>query len=346
MSAFFQVFGRLLAALMFGWLQAIQWIVQLLRGRLANLRARSRLPGRAARGSDWHCTPLRHPSYRQPDPLIYDQYFLMSLGLAVTWNNPDIELRKDGVAVSSSQILPDTEYEIVARVWNGSTDAPVLGLPVRFSYLGFGIGTISHPIDAGLPTHVDLGVKGGVNCPAFAAKRWRTPKEPGHYCLQVVLDWLDDANPLNNLGQENLSVGVAHSPALFTFALRNDGNERRAYRFEVDSYRPPEPRPCEEVRAPNEAEQRANGVAPAAYRLTPSIDPAVRARHVAEAYPLPRGWSVRFAPAEPVLEAGEALPIRVEVTPPAGYTGTQPVNVRAIHGITPAGGVTLIVTQG
>ena len=109
-------------------------------------------------------------AYRKPDPLIYDQYFLMSLGLAVTWDNPDIELRRGDVLVSSSEILPDTDYEIVARIWNGSTDAPIVNLPVYFSYLEFGIGTIAHKIDGGRPTYVDLGVKGGPDCPAFAQK--------------------------------------------------------------------------------------------------------------------------------------------------------------------------------
>ena len=40
--------------------------------------------------------------YRRPDPLIYDQYYLMAQGLAVTWDNPDIQLYdKIGNPVSS-----------------------------------------------------------------------------------------------------------------------------------------------------------------------------------------------------------------------------------------------------
>ena len=34
------------------------------------------------------CVPINHPNFKRPDPLIYDQYYLMSLGLAVTWQNP------------------------------------------------------------------------------------------------------------------------------------------------------------------------------------------------------------------------------------------------------------------
>lgn len=346
MTRLIRAIAAFLAALLLGWLQALLALVRLLSGRLARWSAQSKLPGRAARGSDSHCNPLRHPSYHQPDPLIYDQYFLMSLGLAVTWDNPDIELRRGGVVVSSSDVLPDTDYDIVARVWNGSTEAPVVRLPVYFSYLEFGIGMTSHAIDNGLPTHVDLGVKGGVDCPAFATKRWRTPREPGHYCLQVVLDWLDDANPLNNLGQENLSIGVAHSPAQFAFALRNDAAQRRDFRFEVDTYRLPQAPPCDEVRMPTKAQRRETAAQPAAYRLAPVLDPAVRARHDPQAYPLGEGWLVAFDPPAPVLDAGETTRIQVTVTPPAAFVGSQPVNVRAVHGTTPAGGVTLVVTRG
>src|SRR4051794_36811621 len=82
-------------------------------------RARGELPGRRSRDADSNCIPIRHPAFHRPDPLIYAQYYLMSLGLAVTWDNPDIELRRNGVAVSSSLVQPDTDYEIVARVWNG-----------------------------------------------------------------------------------------------------------------------------------------------------------------------------------------------------------------------------------
>ena len=87
------------------------------------------------------CVKVPAPVYRRPDPLIYSQRYLMSQGLAVTWDNPDIQLFQAGVPVPSHTLAPATEYEIVARIWNGSTDAPAVNLPVRFSYLTFGIGT-------------------------------------------------------------------------------------------------------------------------------------------------------------------------------------------------------------
>ena len=138
----------------------------------------------------------------------------MSLGLAVTWDNPDIQLYENSAPVSSSQLKADTDYEIVARIWNNSTEAPVVNLPVHFTYMSFGVGTQSHGIG---DTQVNLGVKGGSNHPAFAHMLWHTPAAAGHYCIRVNLDWNDDANPNNNLGQENTNVVQAHSPGSSTF---------------------------------------------------------------------------------------------------------------------------------
>ena len=51
-------------------------------------------------------------------------------GLAVTWNNPDIQLYENGVAVSSSSLKPNADYVIDATIYNNSTEAPAVGLPV------------------------------------------------------------------------------------------------------------------------------------------------------------------------------------------------------------------------
>ena len=50
----------------------------------------------------------------RPDPLIYSQPYLMTQGLAVTWDNPGIELYDDGVLVPSSDLKPNHEYEASA----------------------------------------------------------------------------------------------------------------------------------------------------------------------------------------------------------------------------------------
>jgi hypothetical protein len=74
---------------------------------------------------------------------------------------------------------------------------------VRFYYLSFGAGTIKHYIGE---KFVDVPVKGASGLPAIVEHAWTTPSTAGHYCLQIELDWPDDANPDNNLGQENLNV--------------------------------------------------------------------------------------------------------------------------------------------
>jgi hypothetical protein len=81
------------------------------------------------------CSTLQSPVVLVPDPLIYDQYYLMSLGLPISWDNPDISIWQGGLQVSPSDLVPNTTYQVEARIWNNSTEAPVAGLPVIFSYL-------------------------------------------------------------------------------------------------------------------------------------------------------------------------------------------------------------------
>ena len=134
----------------------------------------------------------------------------------------------------SHWLEPGTEYEIVARIWNGSYTAPVAGLPVSFSFLSFGIGASVHAIAT---TFVDLGVKGSSSCPAFARCLWKTPDAGGHYCLQVELRWFDDANPANNLGQHNTDVKVLNSPkASFDLRVFNAVQTPSRIRLRADSY--------------------------------------------------------------------------------------------------------------
>ncbi|HSC91758.1 MAG TPA: hypothetical protein VLB86_08915 [Gaiellaceae bacterium] len=304
-------------------------ILRLIRDALARNRDLRRLPVRVRRAAPQHCVKISDPAYKRPDPLIYDQFFLMQQGLAVTWDNPDIELQQGGVAVPSHALLPDTEYDLIARIWNGSTEAPVVGLPVQFSYLSFGVGTVSHPIGQ---THVNLGVKGGPDHPAFAKVKWRTPHDPGHYCVRAWFTWLDDLNPNNNLGQENTDVGAVHSPAEFTFRLRNDTRRRERYRFEVDAYAIPPPDPC-----------RPRPKRPRPPRQAPGTVEHVPPQHDRRNAPLPAGWTVTFDPEHPVLAAGDEVDVAATVTAPDGFHGRQPVNVHAFTGEGLAGGVTLYV---
>jgi hypothetical protein len=167
-------------------------ILQILRGLTLGLPASVRallqwlcdiIHRRIRPGTD-QCDTLNSPVVRVPDPLIYDQYYHMSLGLPISWDNPDIKIFLNGVEVEPSSLAPATTYRIRARIWNKSNDAPVAELKVAFSYLSFGVATQSHPIGQ---TSVNLGVIGGPDHPAFAYMNWTTPAVPGHYCIPVNL---------------------------------------------------------------------------------------------------------------------------------------------------------------
>jgi hypothetical protein len=272
------------------------------------------------------CVPINHPNFKRPDPLIYDQYYLMSLGLAVTWQNPDIEILQGGIPVASTfELKPGTTYTVRARIWNSSTSGVCGDMPVVFTYLSFGVGTQSHPIGQ---TEVNLGVKGSASCPAYATMDWTTPALPGHYCVQVSFAWPDDLNPFNNLGQENTQVVMATSPGVFSFALRNAEGDRKDYRFAVDTFTLGPPPLCTDSRLAFKAGVQGG------------VSSVTRSRNSRAKNPLPAGWNVAFAPPAPTLVPGEQIDVTVTVTPPDSFTGDQPLNVHIFSGSTLIGGIT------
>ena len=298
----------------------LRWLCQAIRGQISH-------------GED-QCSTLTSPVILVPDPLIYDQYYLMSLGLPVTWDNPDISLFQGGEPVASSDLEAGTTYEIVARIWNNSTLAPVAGLPVVFSYLSFGVATQSNAIGQ---TVVNLGVKGGPDHPAFARMSWTTPAAAGHYCIQAKIEPVSDANWNNNLGQENTQVAAAHSPAVTSFALRNDTEWSQRYEFQVDAYTLQPLAPCPSGPAPP---GRTTGVALHQQLMSLSGQPPV------QPVPLPAGWQVILDPVTPELEPGEEITVSATVDPPAGFTGTQAVNVHAFRARADWAGAPAIVAGG
>lgn len=276
-------------------------------------------------------------AFRQPDPLIYSQYWLQSHGLAYTWQNPDISLElpsTPGQTVDAHALAPDTVHRVMAKVWNGSTDAPVAQLPVEVSYIDFGIGGVSVPIAT---TAVNLPVKGAPGTPAVASVDWRTPATPGHYCLQVRLVWPHDADPGNNLGQHNVDVKPLNSPrAEFRVPVRNDRRQPLEIRLELDTYELPALRRCP---SPPETggEDRDERLA---------RRERVKTEHGAGNDPVPEGWEVDLGrAAEPVrLDPGATEEIVVAVTAPDGFVGRQAFNINGMAGPTLIGGVTLIAT--
>jgi hypothetical protein len=269
--------------------------------------------------------------YKKPDPLIYSQSFLMAQGLAVTWDNPDIWLTElpasDGsmAPVASSSLAANHLYRIHALIHNGSLEAPVVGMPVEFSFLTFGIGMVSTAIGT---MAVNLAVKGAIGEPTEAFQDWETPAVPGHYCVQVHLVWPDDAELRNNLGQENVDVKKLNSPkATFQFPLRNDAAVVRHFQLEVNAYPRPVPPDCPEPAGPGRPRERD--------RL---------AAHRHGSHPLPETWSVQLAPAaEFTLRPGEQTNVVATVNVPETLAEPRPINIDAFADGTLAGGVTLYV---
>ena len=195
--------------------------------------------------------------------------------------------------------------------------------------MSFGAGTVRNYIGE---TYVDVPVKGSPTLPAEARMTWTTPPA-GHYCIQAELHWIDDANPLNNLGQENVDVKKLNSPnATFTFALRNTSARPRRFELRADSYAIPAKTPCADLTRP------ANPGGLANTRRDPY------ARHRPASCPIPAGWIVDFPGGrELALGPGEQHDVTVKITAIDGFVGTQPINVNAFDGAELVGGVTLYV---
>ncbi len=325
-----EVLPRLLKGLAYGWILGIIRLIKRFCEAIKAFCAYQKLSHSEQDEISDRCATFTNPAFHRPDPCIYSQQYLLKLGLPVTWDNPDIWLLLNGVVVPEHSLLPDTVYEINANVWNNSYFAPAVNLRVDFAFLSFGASTVVNPIGT---THVDLGVKGAPNCPALATMQWKTPPTPGHYCIQVNLLWADDANPDNNLGQNNVDVVPATSPANFSFRLRNNTKTSNNYVFEVDTYAIPQQPVC-----PPKLTAADKGSF--AERLR-----RVKAIHNKANFPIPPGWTVDITPPEVSLAPGDETDIAVSINPPAGFNQTTPFNVNVRSKDLYAGGVTLYVAK-
>jgi len=181
---------------------------------------------------------------RKPDPCLYDQFYLLSLGYAVTWDNPDIWITlPDGTPVNSYDLLADTDYLVNAQIHDASFD-PALATEVRCLYRPWSFNSPDRvPVELnpdGTERIVILHIPPWSQ--EIAQFHWHTPKTLGHFCLQVECYHPDDKNPNNNLGQENTQVvggnagQMIHAEAL----LFNRVETARRIRIEADQYRIPE----------------------------------------------------------------------------------------------------------
>jgi hypothetical protein len=170
--------------------ELVEWIRHVCELRRKGKALRDVRRGRPLRCSP-RCATVRPDVYKRADPLIYSQLYLMEQGLAVTWDNPDIQLFDGAVPVSSSELQAGRTYQVVATIYNNSTEAPAVGLPVAFSFRSFGVGAAITQLGTAV---VDLPVKGSPDHPVKAVMPWTTPATAGHYCLLVEPIWPDDAD--------------------------------------------------------------------------------------------------------------------------------------------------------
>lgn len=285
------------------------------------------------------CLPIPSGVWLQPDAYLYSQGYLMSLGMAVTWDNPDVELTDSGGAVvGSHDLLPLTDYEITARIHNRSNNAPAPGMPVVFTLLSFGAGGGSQPIGS---TVINLPVRAAPGEPALASIVWKTPPTSGHYCIEIHAVWADDANPLDNIGQHNTVIREVTPGQRFVLPIpvTNFIQGRDRLRARLDSYVLPE-RPL--TRGESEKARGERGK---------ESDESFRARVVRanspQGAPPPDAWSATLSSTEIQLRPDDTAVLEFQTTVPtaavAGFEQRFNVAVSEAANGRMIGGVTIIL---
>ena len=259
------------------------------------------------------CLPIPAGVWLRPDAYLYSQPALMALGIAVTWDNPDVRILDGaGNTVGSHDLLPSTTYRIQATIHNRSTDAPAPGMPVIFAPAGFGAGA---PTIAALATTIDLPVRAAPGEPALAEVTWTTPSVPGHYCIVITAIWPDDANPIDNVGQHNTVIRDA-APGerlIVTVPVFNPARDRASFVATVDSYVLPREPILAGEGAPLVLAEEARRSA------TSDEDPRLALIVTANArdrFPAPAAWHAMISPPELDLEPGGGRDLDFEATVP------------------------------
>lgn len=198
------------------------------------------------------CGQIPEPLIRRPDPCLYSQTYLMSQGLPVTWNNPDIWVALAAtpgvIEPDSYHLKADTDYIASVQVHNAATD-PAINVKVRLVYRPWSFNSPDL-----VPVETDSGgneVFKFVDIPAMGAAiaqfKWHTPKlQPGesaHFCLQAHVSHPMDINLANNMGQENTQV-YSQNPGFVSAGeiadidvpLFNTARRARTPRFRWDAY--------------------------------------------------------------------------------------------------------------
>ncbi len=289
------------------------------------------------------CLPIPSGVWLQPDAYLYSQPALMAMGIAVTWDNPDVRIVDGtGASIGSHDLLPSTDYRIQATIHNRSAAAPAPGMPVLFAPMGFGAGA---PLMKPIGTTIDLPVQGAPGEPALAEVLWTTPATPGHYCIVIAAVWPDDANPSDNIGQHNTVIRDAapRQRLIIKFPVFGPTDGRAKLFAAVDAYTLPR-----EPVHPGEAGPITIANRPSDGRLTDDERLAeIVAANARGRFPPPDAWQAKVTPGEVDLEAGAQLELEFETTVPSdAISGAQQrFNVVVTNADTAGlvGGVTVVV---
>jgi hypothetical protein len=144
-----------------------------------------------------------------------------------TWNSPDIQLYDaNGNPVDSNNLVFGQTYTVKVNVRN-KTAFPAQKAQVVFQWRDYGADGPWELLDT---RSVDVPA----NPPGLTtAQTDFPPPGTGHLCLRVNLEHIEDTNPANNSGQENLHVGYTSSPAEVCFMVWNLTKEPAPVHIEV-----------------------------------------------------------------------------------------------------------------
>jgi len=153
-----------------------------------------------------------------PDPWIYshnDRSTWDDPTDEIVWDNPDINIKLNGVTVSSMN--QNEIHDIEVTVHNRGSDSEI-PTTVTLYYAPFGGGVSWTPI-GDYPVNPEHE---GTDLAYFTLN----PPIPFSACLKVVLDHIDELpeNTINNIGLENIDVIQMSSPGERSFLIGNPTN--------------------------------------------------------------------------------------------------------------------------
>jgi hypothetical protein len=295
------------------------------------------ITGRKKRGTRVGCFTI--PQLRaRPDPYMYSQFWLFLRGIAFTWDNPDFAIIDplNGSVVDSHALAPHKEYLVRMTIHNSSIMKAV-DTTVTLEVLRFGAGTVT--LQTLGTANLDVPALGS----GVAQVSWMTPDSAGHNCLRATIFHPDDANPLNNVGQQNTDVAAPASPtSKLNFHVGNQSKHVRRLQLSMNSYRLPSV-PLRPGPPRGSTVGKLQGEGPA--RTSPAYLQKLREINDFAKFPVPAFLQARLENDEIVLQPGQEIETFVEVTPPKAGQGRQHVNVNVMLDGMLLGGVTAYVEE-